>query len=441
MKKSIAFLSVVAASLAFLPASFAQSQLEAGDLLFVQLSSDAPDTFSFTFTKDIAAGTAVTFTDNGWDSTDTWRQAGAELRLSENSFIWTAPFAISAGAVITVNSHNLGLANSGDNLFAFQGSWAAPRFISGATWDQTTTWLSSGAATANNSYLPAALANGATAFARGANGDNTGYTGATTNGTTAALRSAIYGTPANWTTNDSTLVAPPASFTFTDATAAAAQTKTVATYNFGEAAGSYTTSATKVNGTNGSQVSFGGFQSVQVAGGGLLALDADGKDGYNNQGYATETTSTAFRTSSTLDLGADAAFEFTMTVNEGYAFDLDNVSFLALTPNGNGPQAAALYFSLDGTNWLQLGSDVVVGTAWATFSFTDSGDLFSGWTGEVDFRIYAWNAASATAQSLRLDEIYLEGAVSAVPEPGTCAMLVLGAGMTCWMSRRQRRQA
>jgi len=432
-------LLLVALGLASVTA-WAQSFLSPGELMFTQLSSDPPDTFSFVFTKNVQEGTTLTFTDNGWDSTDFWRVAGTELRMTENSFTWTAPAGgLSAGTMVTIDSHNLSLATSGDNLFAFQGSWTRPNFVSGATWDQTATWLTAGSATANDSYLPGSLANGTSAFARGATGDNTGYTGATTSGTTAALRTAIYGTPANWGTSNTLLVPPTAGpYTFTDATDAEAQVSTLASYGFGLATLSYTISAEKVNGTHGGQISFGDFANAQVTGGGSLVLDTDGKDGFSNQGYSTENTSTAFGTSAVLNLASDAAFGFSLTIADGFLYDLENVSFFG-SRNANGPQKLALFFSQDaGTSWNQIGSDLTLaGTTWGSFDFLDSANDYADWTGTVDFRIYAWNAGASTSQQLRLDEVFIQGQVTAIPEPSTFARLLLMGGAV-WVFRRRR---
>jgi hypothetical protein len=437
--------AVVAVVLAIAAPSSAHAQaastLGAGDLVFVQMASDAPDSFSWVFTKDVKAGTTIIFTDNAWDQTNFWRLAGTELRMSENSIVWTAPSDIGAGVITQYGGSNLSFATTGDNIFAFQGSWLSPQFISGTTWSSATTWITTGAATTNNSYLPSSLTQGSSAFGSGINFDNVAYTGATTSGTTADLRTAIYATPpTNWTGNETTLPTPTAGpYTFTDATPAANAVSTTGFYDFGFNAAAYSSAAVKVTGTDAAQLTFGTFANVQVVSGGTLALDVDGKDGFNNQGYATETTSTAFGTNPVLSLANDAAFEFSITVGPGYEFDLENVSFFGAR-NTSGPQSLALYFSLDnGSSWNQIGSNLSLGSlAWGSFNFTDTLDSLNGWTGNVAMRIYAWNAGAAAAQQLRLDEVYVQGIV-AVPEPSTLGLAAAGlalAGLTAWKRRR-----
>ncbi len=398
--------------------------------MFVQLSSDDADTFAFLFTKDIEAGTHVVFTDNAWDQHGYWRtNASIPGAMTEDAFVWTAPSNISAGVIVTNNSHNLALAASGENLFAFQGSWVSPNFVSGASWDNTMTWRTSGAATANDSYLPPGLSAGVSAFARGIAGDNTGNTAFVTNGTTAVLRDAIYGTPGNWSTHGTAHVPPtPGPYTFTDAVAAPKQTNTIAMYTFGLAAASYTETAIKIDGLYGAQATFGIFTNVQVRPGGALVLDPDGKDGFNGQGYATENTSTAFRDSTALDFAADAAFEVTLTLGPGYSYNLENVSFFAQR-NANGPQSVGFFYSTDsGASWNQVGTTLALGTTFLTpFNFVDGANMIDGWTGTVQLRIYAWNAAASGSQQIRIDELYIEGAV--IPEPGTASLAVLAAAL------------
>jgi hypothetical protein len=408
--------------------------------MFVQMASDAPDSFSWMFTKDIKAGTTVTFTDHGWDSTNFWRVTGTDSRMTENSIVWTAPTDIAAGIINQYTGSALAFATGGDNIFAIQGSWLNPEFISGTTWSNATTWLTTGSASTNNSYLPSPLVQGTSAFGSGINNDNVAYTGATTSGTLAALRTAIYGTPANWTGNETTVLSPTAGpYTITDKVAAADATSTVAFYDFGLNGTEYSTAATQVNGTDGDKISFGAFANAQIVSGGSLALDIDGKDGFNNQGYGTETTSTAFGTNPTLSLTDDAAFQFSMTVDTGYKFDLEYAEFWAAR-NANGPESLALYYSDDsGTTWNQIGSNLALGgTTWGAFSFDDTSNIFTDWTGTVDFRIYAWDAVGGTGQQIRFDEVYISGITSVIPEP-TSAMagLLLGAGLL----RRRRRCA
>jgi hypothetical protein len=108
--------------------------------------------------------------------------------------------------------------------------------------------------------------------------------------------------------------------------------------------------------------------------------------------------------------------------------------------NANGPESLALYYSDDsGTTWNQIGSNLALGgTTWGAFSFDDTSNIFTDWTGTVDFRIYAWDAVGGTGQQIRFDEVYISGITSVIPEP-TSAMagLLLGAGLL----RRRRRCA
>ncbi|RME41816.1 MAG: hypothetical protein D6796_15335, partial [Caldilineae bacterium] len=47
--------------------------LSAGDIAIIGFNFDNPDEFAFVLLADVQAGTAITFTDNGWRSDNTFR--------------------------------------------------------------------------------------------------------------------------------------------------------------------------------------------------------------------------------------------------------------------------------------------------------------------------------------------------------------------------------
>lgn len=139
--------------------SNAQTSLVAGDILFTGFNGDpAEDNFSFVLLRNITANTQIRFTDYGWrTNTSSFNSGGA----SETEIVFTAGLAINAGVEITIvgtalptatlsiggsagtvtfTAGSLGggtalaflsLNTSGDQLLAYQGSFASPTFIAG----------------------------------------------------------------------------------------------------------------------------------------------------------------------------------------------------------------------------------------------------------------------------------------------------------------------
>ncbi|MDQ2770289.1 MAG: hypothetical protein M3Y54_07295 [Bacteroidota bacterium] len=112
----------------------------------------------------MAAGTQITFTDNGW-------QAAGGFRATEGTAVYTAPAGgVPRGLIITFSTGNhpdftatgtFLLATEGDQILAYQGSSASPRFIYGLT--MLKTW--NDAVSSNTSALPPGLQPGVSALA------------------------------------------------------------------------------------------------------------------------------------------------------------------------------------------------------------------------------------------------------------------------------------
>jgi len=193
----------------FLVCSFgflSAQNLNPGDLQFIGIQTRSADYFAFVATVNIPSGTVIKFTDHSWDST------GA-FRTREDTMVWTTP-AISKGQVTIMNcsaspavansggtctgSLN-GLSQSGENIFAFQGTVGSPIFIAGLS---TQPFITSGSATASTSYLPSGLTLGVNSFQFSRLRSNGYYRIDTTNGTVPAVLAMINDT-ANWITADS----------------------------------------------------------------------------------------------------------------------------------------------------------------------------------------------------------------------------------------------
>jgi hypothetical protein len=136
------------ATLGFVFLAKAQTSLSIGDISIVGFNSNGTDNFSFVMWKDVAAGTVIKFTDNGFLSSAPAAQAG-NARGGESFVLWTSTQSTPAGTVIKIEglSASLGVAsagsssglggisNAGDQLFVYQGvgTGANPDFASNAT--------------------------------------------------------------------------------------------------------------------------------------------------------------------------------------------------------------------------------------------------------------------------------------------------------------------
>ena len=235
MKKNFTTLCLtIILLLGFRTTSMAQTTLTTGDIGFVMLNLDAsPMTWSWVPLVDISSGTVIYFTDNGWNGyTGGFVYDQATLAANNDDLLtFTATSTIPKGTVITFNGSAfspsygtiswLGVASpsspSGDQMFAYQGSFSSPTFIAGihsdynsSIYDATTKWANNNE---NTSYLglaysslPSGLTNGTNAvslFPGITESDNAKYTGSTTSGTKTELLAAI-NNYSNWSNDNTT---------------------------------------------------------------------------------------------------------------------------------------------------------------------------------------------------------------------------------------------
>ncbi|MEI6801386.1 MAG: hypothetical protein WCO04_19545, partial [Pseudomonadota bacterium] len=218
------------------------TNLSAGDVAFLSLIADNPDTFSFVLLKNIDAGTIINVTDNGW-------LAAGSLRTGEGVLQYVAPSAQTIGTVITFVGNattgspdpgssagwtsvsggtTFGLSTSGDSLIAFQGTLTGtgntttstnPTVLAAVTTFRSA--FDADATNTNTTALPTGLTLGTNAVAVGQAAvefDNSRYTGTTTFASVAAARTAI-NTASNWTGSDTDLTNFTGTFNITSAPA------------------------------------------------------------------------------------------------------------------------------------------------------------------------------------------------------------------------------
>lgn len=223
----------------------AQTPLVVGDVAFsgYKCNDVLPDQFSFVLLKAITNTTVIRFSDFGWrtnvgslltnsgileseivytNTTGSTIPAGREITYVAGSAIFTFTNGSTAGtATVSVGAGflvgNLTLASNGDQLFAYQGTFAVPTFITGihmnvytgapstttaAAWDGV---LAAGSQDNNNSEKPAVLTTGTDANWFTTEQDNIRFNCGPNVSTALLARTALNSantTPGNWTANN-----------------------------------------------------------------------------------------------------------------------------------------------------------------------------------------------------------------------------------------------
>lgn len=187
-----------------------------GGLAIIGYQSDTPDKIAFVALSDIPAGTAIRFTDCGW-------QSSGSFRVNEGGIQYTAPSNLSAGAVAVFTAppaspwaanntgfdNSLGLANSGDQILVFTNTAASPTHIYALTANAAGF---TDATDSGTTALPTGLTNGITAVSIG--GSENGYYNGPLSGSAEELRIHI-STATNWLTSNTVQTWPTWAFSVT----------------------------------------------------------------------------------------------------------------------------------------------------------------------------------------------------------------------------------
>lgn len=212
MKKTFLALSLVAAS----AQAFA---LSAGDIAIIAVNSDGNDNFAWVALTDIAANTAINFTDSSWQGTS-FRTTEHLDAAGGGPLTWSHTNSLAAGSVVSYSGKVsniwsvgvatgsfLNLSNDGDQIFAFQGTVSSPDFIYGLQFAHATGIINAPAVSSstNTTNVPGGLSVTGASMVNIGNFDNGYYSGPKT-GSKEELLSAMADT-SNWTRNNSELPA------------------------------------------------------------------------------------------------------------------------------------------------------------------------------------------------------------------------------------------
>jgi hypothetical protein len=127
-------------------------------------------------------------------------------------------------------------------------------------------------------------------------------------------------------------------------------------------------------------------------------------------------------------------FEFTLTPDSGYEFSLSSISF-GYRATGTGPNAFAVRSSSD-----SFASALTSGVITSDSSWHSTGTLsitLSSLTAATTLRVYGFGASSGSG-TLRVDDVTLNGTVTAIPEPSAYAALLGAVALAGAMLRRRR---
>ncbi|BAZ28863.1 alkaline phosphatase-like protein [Cylindrospermum sp. NIES-4074] len=253
--------------------------LAAGNIAFVGFNADGNDDFAFVAIVDINIGETITFEDNEWD--------GSAFNTGEGRFTWTATSLVTAGTIVRISSTSLtsksasigtlstgtiALGNSDESIYAYQGSAAAPTFITAIS---SNAFSNAATGTLTNTGLTA----GVNALALSGSIDVAAYNGSRSGQANFASYLSLINDPANWQTQDGTGdqsidgTAPDVPFSSTAFSINAAATPTVnlsVSTNSGSEAGT-----TQIIVTAAASSAVSGNQTVNlgVSGTGITASD------------------------------------------------------------------------------------------------------------------------------------------------------------------------
>jgi hypothetical protein len=333
----------LAMAFALAPEVSAQTTLSAGDVITIGVTSDANDSFAFVLLRDIDAGTVIRFMDQSFTNATTG------VLGTENDMSLTFSVGLTAGTVVRVEDTGTTLVNggafsgtksgslsgisvSGDQIFIYQGtamgsgtSFTGRTLIHGINVADTS-WLSTGTASSNASYLPTAIS-GLDLNLDSGNFDNLDYNGTRTGMTAAAYRAALANI-GNYTQNDTRFDLATGSFTIENAlflhwdangtTAGHGGTGTwdLTTQSRFKDGASGTTYLRWVNSSSGNHHTavFGGTAgTVSVASGGVTASGLQ----FDTTGYLVENNTITLSASSTPVVSVGSGM--TVTVASGIA--------------------------------------------------------------------------------------------------------------------------
>ncbi len=183
------------------------------------------------------------------------------------------------------------------------------------------------------------------------------------------------------------------------------------------------------NSITGTDPSLGNPYATGISGNANITASGIGRGAGLGASSAADRYSARSWSTGTFD--ATDYFTFTLDANDGYEINFDNFVYTG-TASGTGPTAFALRSSVDAFT-ADIGSPTATGT---TISLT--APPFQHLTAPVEFRLYGYSATGG-AGTFSINDYTFNGAVGAIPEPNTLALVGVGSLLMLGNLRRTRK--
>jgi hypothetical protein len=202
--------------------------------------------------------------------------------------------------------------------------------------------------------------------------------------------------------------------------ATGAHAQTLAQWNFTTNTAP-TTVGSGVTASNVASAPSGGLVTFGATGGLLQVAPANGATGGNNNLAAA--------------ILSNSYFQFTVTPQSGQALSISSLSFLAGFPNNT---SVTIRSNVDSFA-TDVGQVSNASSTLTNYSFSLSGNpAYQNRASAVTFRAYVYGANNNNQNLTQFDNLTISGVAAAIPEPGSLALLGLGATAGMAILRRRR---
>ncbi|MCC5789057.1 MAG: PEP-CTERM sorting domain-containing protein [Opitutales bacterium] len=132
---------------------------------------------------------------------------------------------------------------------------------------------------------------------------------------------------------------------------------------------------------------------------------------------------------------SDTGYTLTITADSGFTFDLDTISFRHRA-TGAGPGTVGI--SVNGTNFSGTGDSVSTSVGTYTSDALSLTDLT-----EATIVLQGWDSGGTGNGEFQMNDLQINGAVTAIPEPSTYAAIFAGLafGLVVWRRKFARRDS
>lgn len=219
----------------------------------------------------------------------------------------------------------------------------------------------------------------------------------------------------------------------------AAQADTLIEFDFGtetpDESGETLSASTIISGATGSSISNG-------ASSGVVDVISDVNTGLAIPGGTAASFPLLGASGYTTSFSSSHYFEFTLTPDSNFQFDLTSIDF-DVASAGGGTREYRVEYSFDGfASSTVAGSGVAPNPGGGLHAFSNISYALNDESGEVTTSTITFRFLGATpsaAGQIRFDNISVQGTISAIPEPSTYALIggVIALGLSVLIRKRK----